>query len=328
MRHARALRRRRLRGADVEAAVDLPRVGGDDLGVERLGELERERASSARGRADEADDARPASSPEERLDLRPRELDRDRAAVRAVRVDVDAVHRARSARTSPASRRWPTRTALWHATVARTVSTARAGRRAAPVLGELGGERPQRARRRRGRGAAAAPCAAGTCRRRTARPRARPPRARARARRAPRTCAGGSATASGTSSASRATPPRGVLGAQPLERDALVRRVLVDQHDASVALADEVAVEDLADEAQRREALRRRLPERSPAPADAGRRASAARIGTTARRARRGGGRRRVRRRSRDAGRRRDAGAGGRRPSAAARRARSAGTIS
>ena len=54
----------------------------------------------------------------------------------------------------------------------------------------------------------------------------------------------------------------GVLGAQALEADALVRRVLVDQHDALVALAQQVAVQDLADEAQAGEPLGRGMPER------------------------------------------------------------------
>ena len=52
------------------------------------------------------------------------------------------------------------------------------------------------------------------------------------------------------------------LGAQPLEGDALVRRVLVDEHHPTVSLAHEVAVEDLADEAERRKPARRRAPER------------------------------------------------------------------
>jgi len=35
--------------------------------------------------------------------------------------------------------------------------------------------------------------------------------------------------------------------------------VLVEQHDAALALAEEIAVEELADEAERPEALRRRV---------------------------------------------------------------------
>ena len=41
--------------------------------------------------------------------------------------------------------------------------------------------------------------------------------------------------------------------AQPLERDALVRRVLIDEHDVAASLTHEVAVEDLTDDPQRRE---------------------------------------------------------------------------
>src|ERR671931_503235 len=85
---------------------------------------------------------------------------------------------------------------------------------------------------------------------------------------------------------------RAALGAQALEHDPLVGRMLVDQHDASVTLAEKIAVEDLADEAQRGKSARRGRPERG---------------------LRRGGGR----------GARLVAG-----PSAAASRARSAGTIS
>src|SRR5439155_5293640 len=51
------LGRGRFRRADVEVAIDLPRVGGDDLGAEALGEVERERALPARGGADDADEA-------------------------------------------------------------------------------------------------------------------------------------------------------------------------------------------------------------------------------------------------------------------------------
>src|SRR5204862_460955 len=51
------LRRRRLRRADVEIAIDLPRVGGDDLTAQALGEVERKRALPARRRADYADEA-------------------------------------------------------------------------------------------------------------------------------------------------------------------------------------------------------------------------------------------------------------------------------
>src|SRR5213593_648231 len=50
------LGRGRFRRADVEVAIDLPRVGGDDLGAETLGEVERERALPARGGADDADE--------------------------------------------------------------------------------------------------------------------------------------------------------------------------------------------------------------------------------------------------------------------------------
>jgi len=39
-------------------------------------------------------------------------------------------------------------------------------------------------------------------------------------------------------------------GAQALERDALVRRMLIDDHHLAVALADEVTIEDLADDAK------------------------------------------------------------------------------
>jgi len=53
-----------------------------------------------------------------------------------------------------------------------------------------------------------------------------------------------------------------VLGAQSLEADALVGRVLVDQHDAIGALAQQVPIQDLADEAQAGEPFWRGMPER------------------------------------------------------------------
>src|SRR5262249_58309687 len=57
--HARALDGRRFCGADVEAAIRLSRVGGDDLRAEALGELDGERRLAARRGADDADDPRP-----------------------------------------------------------------------------------------------------------------------------------------------------------------------------------------------------------------------------------------------------------------------------
>ena len=63
MRNAGTLGLRRLRGADVEPPVDLPRVGTDDLGAGPLGELERERALADRGRPDDRDHAQHAHRP-------------------------------------------------------------------------------------------------------------------------------------------------------------------------------------------------------------------------------------------------------------------------
>jgi hypothetical protein len=56
--HARALRRRRLRGPDVEPAIDLAGIAPDDFGVERLGEEDSDRGLAARRRADERDRGR------------------------------------------------------------------------------------------------------------------------------------------------------------------------------------------------------------------------------------------------------------------------------
>src|SRR5262249_18471737 len=53
------------------------------------------------------------------------------------------------------------------------------------------------------------------------------------------------------------------IASQVLEEHALVRRVLVDQDDAAGALAEEIAIEYLPDEPERRESLRARLPERA-----------------------------------------------------------------
>src|SRR5439155_1109388 len=53
-----------------------------------------------------------------------------------------------------------------------------------------------------------------------------------------------------------------VLLAEPLEGHALVRRMLVDEHHPAVSLADEIALEDLPDEAQRRKSAGRRAPQR------------------------------------------------------------------
>ena len=56
VRHPGALGERRLGGADVEPAVDLQRVGVDDLSAQSLGESERQRALSRCGRTDDGDD--------------------------------------------------------------------------------------------------------------------------------------------------------------------------------------------------------------------------------------------------------------------------------
>jgi len=56
-------------------------------------------------------------------------------------------------------------------------------------------------------------------------------------------------------------------------------RMLIDQHDASLALAEEIAIEDLADEAQRRKPARCGRPERRLRRGRGGRRAVHARRG-------------------------------------------------
>src|SRR4029077_19022875 len=57
--HPLALDGRWLGRADVEVAIGLSRVGGDDLRADALGELERERRLAASRGADDADDPRP-----------------------------------------------------------------------------------------------------------------------------------------------------------------------------------------------------------------------------------------------------------------------------
>jgi hypothetical protein len=53
MRHARAVRERRLRRADVEARVDLKRVAADDLARQPLGAAQRDLGLAGPGRSDE-----------------------------------------------------------------------------------------------------------------------------------------------------------------------------------------------------------------------------------------------------------------------------------
>ena len=59
VRDAAPLVGRELGGADVHAAVDLHRVGVDDLAAEALREVEREPRLAGGGRADDGDDRRP-----------------------------------------------------------------------------------------------------------------------------------------------------------------------------------------------------------------------------------------------------------------------------
>ena len=66
MRDAAPLVLRQLGGADVHAAVDLHRVGVDDLAAEALGEVEGEVGLAGRGGPDDRDDRRVG-----RLDARP-----------------------------------------------------------------------------------------------------------------------------------------------------------------------------------------------------------------------------------------------------------------
>ena len=58
VRDAAALGAGQLGGADVHAAVDLHRVGVDDLAAEPLGEVERQAGLAGRGRPDDGDDRR------------------------------------------------------------------------------------------------------------------------------------------------------------------------------------------------------------------------------------------------------------------------------
>ena len=54
--HPRAFGRTGLVGTDIQAAIDLPGVGGDDLQpVDPVGELERQRGLAGRGRTAEDD---------------------------------------------------------------------------------------------------------------------------------------------------------------------------------------------------------------------------------------------------------------------------------
>ena len=62
MSYVRAVLRRRLRRADVHRAVDLTRVGRDDLGAEALRDAHGERALSGGGRTDDRDHVRTAAS--------------------------------------------------------------------------------------------------------------------------------------------------------------------------------------------------------------------------------------------------------------------------
>ena len=55
VRDARAIGGRRLRRADVHAAIHLRGIDGDDLAAEALGERQRERTLARRGRAHQQD---------------------------------------------------------------------------------------------------------------------------------------------------------------------------------------------------------------------------------------------------------------------------------
>ena len=120
MRDARALARARRRRADRHAAIDLPRVRADDLGVETLRELERERALAGRGLPGEDQNA----GRHTRLNSRAS------ARVRAARSSggragsASGSRSAAAARPAPSSRETraarPRATTEWHASDAHT----------------------------------------------------------------------------------------------------------------------------------------------------------------------------------------------------------------
>ena len=56
MRHPATLRQRQFRGADVHAAVELHRIGVDDLAAEPPGKFHTQVALAGRGGTDDSDD--------------------------------------------------------------------------------------------------------------------------------------------------------------------------------------------------------------------------------------------------------------------------------
>ena len=235
MRHARALGSGRLRGADVEAAIDLARVGRDDLGVRAPRRASRASAVlPARGRPDEADDARPDVISARRAPRPAPATARRRPGGRA------GSARSRRPRPSPraaraparAPSRCPTRTALWQAT-----------RREHVVDGALGcaAWRPLAPGRRPARAPALPDVVAAQQARHRAQEEGAVAERLAFEARAPPACASCSASAASSTAEScdrlghqQGVPRHGaarMLGPQALEAHALVRRVLIDQDD-------------------------------------------------------------------------------------------------
>ena len=173
--------------------------------------------------------------------------------MRAVRAVVDAVHRLQSARTSCSPSTSPARTTEWHAIVASTWSSASLTVSVASLalsspstsgqhLGRIGrrqqiGQRAHRHRR-------LAEALQLEAERRQAAPRARPPPPPAPAPAPP---------SPASSSRCDGTALSPVRLAQPLEGDALVRGVLIDEHQLARRLTHEIRAMQLPEIDERRE---------------------------------------------------------------------------